>query len=154
MRFARGCGWIVADPVGLLEHDERPWPTQRRQRVLGRAEIERLLSTTAQRDRLMVTTVLYTGLRISEMLGLVWDDVDFAAGVIHVHSSRAPTAARPPGASRRRPRPRCVTFRSSRSSPACSAHTGSGAGSRAARTGCSRPPAAPATAIATSAAAA
>jgi integrase len=36
--------------------------------------------------RLMVTTILYTGLRISEMLGLVWDDVDFAAGVIHVRA--------------------------------------------------------------------
>jgi integrase len=33
-----------------------------------------------------VATVLYTGLRISELLGLVWDDVDFAAGVIHVRA--------------------------------------------------------------------
>jgi integrase len=76
VRFARRCGWIVADPVELLE--------RRRQRVLGRAEIERLLGACAPRDRLMVATVLYTGLRISEMFGLVWDDVDFAAGVIHV----------------------------------------------------------------------
>jgi integrase len=36
----------------------------------------------------MVATVLYTGLRISEMLGLVWDDVDFAAGVIHVRAAQ------------------------------------------------------------------
>jgi integrase len=84
MRFARRCGWIVADPVERLEHDERPRPQRRRQRVLGRAEIERLLAACPARDRLMVATVLYTGLRISEMLGLVWDDVDFAAGVIHV----------------------------------------------------------------------
>src|SRR5215216_1049165 len=34
----------------------------------------------------MLATVLYTGLRISEMLGLVWGDVDFAAGVIHVRA--------------------------------------------------------------------
>jgi integrase len=54
--------------------------------VLGRAEIERLLGACAQRDRLMLATVLYTGLRISEMLGLVWDDVDFRAGVIHVRA--------------------------------------------------------------------
>jgi integrase len=86
MRFARGCGWIVADPVELLEHDERPGPQRRRQRVLGRAEIERLLCACTPRDRLMLATVLYTGLRISEMLGLVWDDVDFAAGVIHVRA--------------------------------------------------------------------
>src|SRR5829696_77202 len=86
MRFARRRGWIVADPVEQLEHDERPRPERRRQRVLGRAEIERLLAVCAPRDRLMVATVLYTGLRISEMLGLVWDDIDFAAGVIHVRA--------------------------------------------------------------------
>jgi integrase len=86
MRFARRCGWIVADPVELLEHDERPRPQRRRQRVLGRAEIERLLEVGSARDRLMVATVLFTGLRISEMLGLVWDEIDFAAGVIHVRA--------------------------------------------------------------------
>jgi len=86
MRFARRCGWIVADPVERLEHDERPRPQRRRQRVLGRAEIERLLGACSPRDRLMLATVLYTGLRISEMLGLVWDDVDLAAGAIHVRA--------------------------------------------------------------------
>jgi Phage integrase family/Phage integrase, N-terminal SAM-like domain len=155
LRFARRCGWIVADPVERLEHDERPRPTRRRQRVLGRAEIERLLGACAPRERLMIATVLYTGLRISEMLGLVWDDVDFAAGVIHV---RAQLSRAHRGLPARRVPPKtpasCVTSRSSRSSPACSAHTGSGAGSRAARTGCSRPAAAPPTATATSATAA
>ena len=86
MRFARRCGWIVADPVELLEPDERPRPQRRRQRVLGRAEIERLLGICTPRDRLMLATVLYTGLRISELLGLIWDDIDFAAGVIHVRA--------------------------------------------------------------------
>ena len=86
MRFARRRGWIVADPVERLERDERPRPERRRQRVLGRAEIERLLAVCSPRDRLMVATVLYTGLRISEMLGLVWDDVDFDTGVIHVRA--------------------------------------------------------------------
>jgi integrase len=86
MRFARRCGWIVADPVERLEHDERPRPQRRRQRVLGRAEIERLFAACSPRDRLMIATVLYTDLRISELLGLVWDDIDFAAGVIHVRA--------------------------------------------------------------------
>jgi integrase len=86
MRFARRRGWIVSDPVERLERDERPRPEPRRQRVLGRAEIERLLAACERRDRLMVATVLYTGLRISELLGLVWDDIDFAAGVIHVRA--------------------------------------------------------------------
>jgi hypothetical protein len=37
MRFARRCGWIVADPVALLEHDERPRPQRRRQRACSAA---------------------------------------------------------------------------------------------------------------------
>jgi integrase len=87
MRFARRCGWIIADPVERLEYDERPRPQRRRQRALGRAEIERLLDASrAPGDRLMLGTVLYTGLRMSELLGLVWDDVDFPAGVIHVRA--------------------------------------------------------------------
>ena len=86
MRYARRHGWIAADPVDQLEPDERPRPARRRQRVLGRDEIERLLAVCTSRDRLMVATVLYTGLRISEMLGLIWDDIDFAAGAIHVRA--------------------------------------------------------------------
>jgi integrase len=105
MRFARRRGWIVADPVERLEHDERPRPERRRQRVLGRAEIERLLVVCVPRDRLMVATVLYTGLRISEMLGLVWDDVDLDAGVIHV---RAQLSRAHRGAPARRVPPKTV----------------------------------------------
>jgi integrase len=56
LRFARRCGWIVADPVELLEHDERPRVERRRQRVLGRAEIERLLAACGPRDRVMLAT--------------------------------------------------------------------------------------------------
>jgi integrase len=86
MRYARRHGWIPADPVDQLEPDEHPRAARRRQRVLGRDEIERLLQACSPRDRLMIATVLYTGLRISEMLGLIWDDIDFAAGVIHVRA--------------------------------------------------------------------
>lgn len=86
MRYARRHGWIPADPVDQLEPDERPRTAGRRQRVLGRHEIERLLGACSPRDRLMIATVLYTGLRTSEMLGLIWDDIDFAAGVIQVRA--------------------------------------------------------------------
>jgi integrase len=84
LRYARRHSWIRADPVELLESWERPQPQRRRQRVLGRAEIERLLSACPPRGRLLVTTALYSGLRISEMLGLIWGDVDFRRGVIAV----------------------------------------------------------------------
>lgn len=43
LRVARRRGWVLADPVELLEPEERPRHPRRRQRVLGRPEIERLL---------------------------------------------------------------------------------------------------------------
>jgi integrase len=84
LRFALRHDWIVADPVSKLEAYERPRLPRRRQRVLGRDEIARLLACSPDRYRLLIATVLYTGLRISETLGLVWDDVDLEEGAIHV----------------------------------------------------------------------
>ena len=84
IRYARRHGWITVDPIDQLEPEERPRAVRRRQRVLGRAEIERLLAACPPPGRLMLATALYSGLRISEMLGLVWDDIDLTSGVIHV----------------------------------------------------------------------
>ncbi len=39
-----------------------------------------------RRDGCCVTTALYSGLRISELLGLIWEDIDFAAGLIRVRA--------------------------------------------------------------------
>jgi integrase len=87
LRFARRRGWMLADPVELLEPEERPRPPRRpRGRVLGQAEIERLLDTCPSRGRIFVETALFSGLRISELLGLIWADIDFAAGLIRVRA--------------------------------------------------------------------
>jgi len=87
LRFARRRGWILNDPVELLEPEERPRPPRRpRGRVLGQAEIERLLDACPSRGRILVETALFSGLRISELLGLIWGDVDFAAGLIRVRA--------------------------------------------------------------------
>jgi integrase len=72
------------DPIARLERGERPRPAPRGQRVLGRDEVARLLVGCAERYRPLVATALFTGMRISELLGLVWGDVDLDAGVIHV----------------------------------------------------------------------
>jgi integrase len=87
LRFARRRGWVLADPVDLLEPEERPHPPRRsRGRVLGQAEIERLLEARPSRGRILVETALFSGLRISELLGLTWSDIDFAAGLIQVRA--------------------------------------------------------------------
>lgn len=87
LRFARRRGWILADPVELLEPEERPHPPRRsRGRVLGQAEIERLLDACPSRGRILVETALFSGLRISELLGLTWADIDFTDGLIQVRA--------------------------------------------------------------------
>jgi integrase len=87
LRFARRRGWIVADPVELLEPGERPRPPRRsRGRVLGRKEVAHLLQCCPPAGRLLVEADLYSGLRISELLGLVWADVDLAAGLLRVRA--------------------------------------------------------------------
>jgi integrase len=84
MRFAVRNGWAIDDQVSRLEPDERPHPVRRRQRVLGREEIRRLLAACLPQYRPLIATALYSGLRISELLGLVWDDLDLRLGEIHV----------------------------------------------------------------------
>ena len=54
--------------------------------MLGQAEIERLLDACPSRGRIFVETALFSGLRISELLGLIWADIDFAAGLIRVRA--------------------------------------------------------------------
>lgn len=104
VRFAIRNGWIVENPVEKLEAGERPRPV-RRQRVLGRDEVARLLAACAPRYRPLIATGLYTGLRISELLGLIWDDIDLAAGELHLRAqlSRAPRSAEDSGGGSRCP---------------------------------------------------
>jgi integrase len=95
MGFAVRNGWIAENPATKLDRDERPRPARREQRVLGREEIARLLDACLPAYRTLITSALYTGMRISELLGLIWDDLDLATGTVHVRAqlSRANAAA-------------------------------------------------------------
>lgn len=155
MRFARRHGWIAGDPVEQLERDERPSAQRRRQRVLGRAEIERLLAACSPHDRLMIATVLYSGFasrRCSDSSGRT--STSPPACSTCARNYRAPIATRLRDACRRRPPRRSATSRSFPSSPICSTPTNRRAGSPKATTGCSRQAAAHPTATATCPAAA
>jgi integrase len=94
MGFAVRNGWIAESPVAKLDRDERPHPARRQQCVLGRQEIARLLDACLPAYRTLITAALYAGMRISELLGLIWDDLDLATGSVHVRAqlSRANAA--------------------------------------------------------------
>jgi integrase len=87
--FALRRGYIRAHPFDRLERDERPHPLPSDQRVLTQAELARLFAACPRRYRPLLLTGAYTGMRLSEVLGLSWDDVDFAAGVLHVRHQLA-----------------------------------------------------------------
>jgi len=95
MRFAVRNSWIAESPVEKLERHERPRPAPYPQRALGREEIARLLYACLPAYRPLVATALFTGMRLSELLGLIWDDVDFVGGCVHVRAqlSRAHVGA-------------------------------------------------------------
>ncbi|MDR4509619.1 MAG: tyrosine-type recombinase/integrase [Candidatus Brocadiaceae bacterium] len=55
---------------------------QAKDRVLSGAEISLLFDKLLGKDRLMILTALFTGMRLNEVLSLKWDDINFQKGVV------------------------------------------------------------------------
>jgi integrase len=70
--------------VNPCTHLRLPAVRGRRERIASPDEAEELLSALAAPDRALWATALYAGLRRGELMALRWEDVDLAAGVIHV----------------------------------------------------------------------
>jgi len=84
MRFAVRRGALASNPADQLTSAERPKPGLGRQRFLDRHEMERLLNAASDRYRVAIACGLFAGPRLSELLGLVWDDIDFRGETIRV----------------------------------------------------------------------
>jgi len=83
-RRAVARGDLAVNPTTGLE---LPAVEGRRERIAAPAEAEALLGALPERDRALWATAMYAGLRRGELLALRWEDVDLAAGVIHVDRS-------------------------------------------------------------------
>jgi len=77
-------GYIAGNPLQRLDASERPRLHRREQRVLNHEEIARLLEACLPSHKPLIASAIFTGMRISELLGLVWGDIDFEHGVIRV----------------------------------------------------------------------
>ena len=84
LKLAQRRGIITSNPLELLTSDERPHATLRAHHIWSTDELKRLLAAAAKlaqkRDAkqdytLLLTVAVYTGLRISELLGLRWSDL-------------------------------------------------------------------------------
>jgi integrase len=76
-------GLIPTNPVAKLERGERPGSEPGERRFLDREEIAVLLAE-ADRHLPVLAAAIFTGLRLGELLGLTWADVDLKAGLIRV----------------------------------------------------------------------
>jgi integrase len=138
--FALRRGYVNSPPFDRLERDERPHPLRSDQRVLTQTELTRLFAACPRRYRPLLLTGAFTGMRLSEVLALGWDDVDFSAGVIHTFATslRAAATASRRTASHRRRAPPSARSRSSPNSRRFSGNTNAAPASRAAPITCSR----------------
>ena len=82
-------GRRAADPRQSLSASAQPPQGESRKpakRQLTDAEVTRLIDAAPKSWQTMLRVAAITGLRLSELLGLVWDDVDFASEELHVRA--------------------------------------------------------------------
>jgi integrase len=78
-------GLIAESPLKRVSKSERPSGKAKTQpRTLTNDDCGKLIAKASERWRPLIATCVFTGLRISELLALRWQDVNFAEGVIRV----------------------------------------------------------------------
>jgi integrase len=93
--LAKRRGLVEANPMHSLTRSERPVIDEREVSILTKDEISRLLAAagdgrrgesaaTVVRERALLATLIYGGLRHAEVLGLIWANVDTKGCTIQV----------------------------------------------------------------------
>lgn len=86
-RLAIRRGLVARSPLDGLDPAEMPRPdVGNHGRVLDEAELAALVGHAHDPYRAVVAVLAYTGLRLSEALGLRWQDIDFVEGELHVRA--------------------------------------------------------------------
>jgi type 1 fimbriae regulatory protein FimB/type 1 fimbriae regulatory protein FimE len=84
-----------------VEPRRRPNSVYRTREYLTEAEVERVIEATkdnryGHRDATMILVAFRHGLRVAELVGLRWDQVDFEGGVLHVARNKRGTPSTHP----------------------------------------------------------
>jgi integrase len=85
-------GWLTQNPIAMVRVSSK---RLRRPDILTAEEFRDLLAALPDRERLMGTICATTGLRIGEVLGLKWEDIDFTARTANVLRSYSDGAIGP-----------------------------------------------------------
>jgi integrase len=90
-RLARSRGLTTRSPFDGLDRSELPKQTGKpSNRRLDERELNLFVAHATARFRPVLTVLAFTGLRISEALGLRWADVDFVDGELNVRTQLTP----------------------------------------------------------------
>jgi integrase len=73
-------GYMAKNPAKQVK---KPKIVKPELKFLTKVEMDDLIITTPEEHRALIATACYTGMRLGELLGLLWDDVDFSTGKIH-----------------------------------------------------------------------
>jgi integrase len=88
LKYSQSKGWVAQNvAAGIqLKSDGRDnkGPLREGFDFPTKAELRKLMDTAVPNRRPLVVTAIFTGMRISELRGLRWTDVDLKAGEIHV----------------------------------------------------------------------
>ena len=104
---------LAVSPMRKLPKKVRPEQKNSTEaRRLDPQQLRRLVAATPIGYRSLIATLAYSGLRISEALGLVWADVDLQAGQLHVRKQLSRSSRNAPPK-----RVKLKTHRSARSVP-------------------------------------
>jgi integrase len=96
-RLAQSRRLISRNPVDELDPAERPKPNSGNNgRVLDETELDALARHASGGYHAVVTTLTYSGLRLSEALGLRWCDVDLVELELHVRGQLRPARREQP----------------------------------------------------------
>lgn len=93
LKLALRDGLIATNPMAALLPEERPKPRRRKRRTWTPTEIKALVDAARELGSRVgqiydytpiIILAVYTGMRIGELLGLRWSDVDLKEGVVRV----------------------------------------------------------------------
>jgi integrase len=84
LAWAEDRGWRSGNPVRELRRNERPRVQRRPHRNLTGEDLWKLVEAAVDERKAFVGLLAFAGLRVSEALGLVWQDVDLDGRVLHV----------------------------------------------------------------------
>lgn len=84
LAYAARVGYISSNPCELLLRRERPKPGRPKSRYLSETEIKDLISHSSADAKIINAMLVFSGVRVSELLGLTWGDIDFQQDVIRI----------------------------------------------------------------------